>query len=471
MRSAARLLEAVLGGEGRVSVEGTRFGRYHLQQLLGEGGMGQVYRAHDSQTGRIVAVKLLHPHMAADPVYRERFQREARAAAGLVHPNVVPIFDFGEVEDRLFICMQFVTGVGVDSVLAESGPMPVERAVSVVAQAGAALDDAHAEGLVHRDVKPSNLLVTARDFVYLIDFGIARAVGETALTTTGATIGTFAYMAPERFSTGVADARSDVYALACVLYQCLTGRTPYPATALEQQIAAHLTQPPPKPSQARPQIGTVLDDVVATGMAKNPEERYRTAGELAAACISAVTGAPPPAVTEINPGSPSDPPRRRIPVKRVLTAFALVGLTAVGVAAGVAFMKNQSEGNAALPTATTTPIPTTTMAPSSAPPTTTTTSTQAVLLPGPGTHCGTVNVVSGKPIDTMIDAGSISCASVKSVIAQYYLDIKSGKAEGSGAAVRGIYDVSGRWDCISETYAKGGHAHCTLGSIQISTTG
>lgn len=454
-----------------MSVEGTRFGRYHLQQLLGEGGMGQVYRAHDSQTGRIVAVKLLHPHMAADPVYRERFQREARAAAGLVHPNVVPIFDFGEVEDRLFICMQFVTGVGVDSVLAESGPMPVERAVSVVAQAGAALDDAHAEGLVHRDVKPSNLLVTARDFVYLIDFGIARAVGETALTTTGATIGTFAYMAPERFSTGVADARSDVYALACVLYQCLTGRTPYPATALEQQIAAHLTQPPPKPSQARPQIGTVLDDVVATGMAKNPEERYRTAGELAAACISAVTGAPPPAVTEINPGSPSDPPRRRIPVKRVLTAFALVGLTAVGVAAGVAFMKNQSEGNAALPTATTTPIPTTTMAPSSAPPTTTTTSTQAVLLPGPGTHCGTVNVVSGKPIDTMIDAGSISCASVKSVIAQYYLDIKSGKAEGSGAAVRGIYDVSGRWDCISETYAKGGHAHCTLGSIQISTTG
>ncbi|MEU1208522.1 serine/threonine-protein kinase [Nocardia sp. NPDC005825] len=453
-----------------MSVEGTRFGRYHLQQLLGEGGMGQVYRAHDSQTGRIVAVKLLHPHMAADPVYRERFQREARAAAGLVHPNVVPIFDFGEVEDRLFICMQFVTGVGVDAVLAESGPMPVARAVSVVAQAAAALDDAHAEGLMHRDVKPSNLLVTARDFVYLIDFGIARAVGETALTTTGATIGTFAYMAPERFSTGVADARSDVYALACVLYQCLTGQTPYPATALEQQIAAHLTQPPPKPSQARPQIGTVLDHVVATGMAKNPEERYRTAGELAAACLSALEGAPAPAATEIDPGSRADPSRRMI-IRRVLTALALMGLAAVGVVAGAAFMKDQSEGNAALPSTTTSPLPATTSAPSSIPATTAVTTTQAPILPGPGTHCGTVNMPNGKRIDTMIDAGSISCTNVKSVLTQYYLDVKNGKAQGSGAAVSGVVDVSGRWDCISETYAEGGHAHCYLGSIQISTTG
>lgn len=456
-------------------MEGTRFGRYRLQELLGEGGMGQVYRAHDDQTDRTVAVKVLHSHMAADPVFRERFQREARAAAGLGHPHVVPIFDYGEIEDRLFICMQFVIGAGVDSLLVESGPMPVARAVAVVAQAGEALDAAHAVGLVHRDVKPSNLLITARDFVYLIDFGIARAVGETGLTSTGATIGTFAYMAPERFTTGTADARSDVYALACVLYQCLTGRTPYPATALEQQIAAHLTQPPPRPSVLRPQIGTVLDDVIATGMAKDPDQRYQTAGELAAACVAAATAAAPPAETVLNAGQAVAGPRRRIlEPARVRVIVAALVLLGAAVAVGSVFMNDQSGSDAALPTFTTTPNSTT--APSSPAPqtttttTATTTTTQQPVLPGPGTHCGSVTTATGKAIDTMIDAGSISCTSVKSVLAQYYLDAKQGMAEGSGAFVGGIPDVSGRWDCISETAAKGGNAHCTLGSIQISTT-
>ncbi|WP_428847610.1 serine/threonine-protein kinase [Nocardia tengchongensis] len=436
--------------------------------------MGQVYRAYDDQTDRTVAVKVLHSHMAADPVFRERFQREARAAAGLGHPHVVPIFDYGEIEDRLFICMQFVTGAGVDSLLAESGPMPVARAVAVVAQAGEALDAAHAVGLVHRDVKPSNLLITARDFVYLIDFGIARAVGETGLTSTGATIGTFAYMAPERFTTGTADARSDVYALACVLYQCLTGRTPYPATALEQQIAAHLTQPPPRPSVLRPQIGTVLDDVIATGMAKDPDQRYQTAGELAAACVAAATAAAPPAETVINAGQAVVGPRWRIlEPARVSVIVAVLVLLGAAVAVGSAFLNNQSESDAALPTSTTTPNSTTatsSQAAQTTTTTTTTTTTQQPLLPGPGTHCGVVRTTIGTTIDTMIDAGSISCASVKSVLAQYYLDVKQGMAQGSGAYVGGIPDVSGRWDCISETAAKGGNAHCTLGSIQISTT-
>ncbi|MFE3022545.1 serine/threonine-protein kinase [Nocardia tengchongensis] len=436
--------------------------------------MGQVYRAHDDQTDRTVAVKVLHSHMAADPVFRERFQREARAAAGLGHPRVVPIFDYGEIEDRLFICMQFVTGVGVDSLLAESGPMPVARAVAVVAQAGEALDAAHAVGLVHRDVKPSNLLITAGDFVYLIDFGIARAVGETRLTSTGATIGTFAYMAPERFTTGTADARSDVYALACVLYQCLTGRTPYPATALEQQIAAHLTQPPPRPSVLRPQIGFVLDDVIATGMAKDPDQRYQTTGELAAACVAAATAAAPPAETVINAGQTVADLRRRIPKAaraRVMVA-ALVLLGAV-VTVGAVFLNNQSGSDTALPTSTTTPNSTTATSSPAAQTTTTTTittTTQQPILPGPGTHCGSVNTTTGMAIDTMIDAGTISCTTVKSVLSQYYLDVKLGMAEGSGAAVAGIPDAGGRWDCISETAAKGGMAHCRLGSIEISTT-
>ncbi|WUI72200.1 serine/threonine-protein kinase [Nocardia sp. NBC_00403] len=290
-------------------VVGELFGRYTLQAMLGEGGMGQVYRAHDSATDRTVAVKVLHTHLAADPVVRQRFQREARAAASLGHPHVVPIFDFGEIEGRPFICMQFIEGAGVDAVLAESGPMPLARAVSIIAQASEALDAAHAKGLVHRDVKPSNLLVTAGDFVYLIDFGIARAAAETTMTTAGTAIGTFAYMAPERFSAGTADARSDVYALTCVLYQCLTGQNPYPATSAEQQIAAHLTQPPPRPSLLRPDIGVTLDHVIATGLAKDPDSRYQTAAEFAAATVAAATTVFHPAETQVNPASATVDPQ------------------------------------------------------------------------------------------------------------------------------------------------------------------
>lgn len=455
-----------------MSVEGARFGRYLLNRLLGEGGMGQVYEAYDSQTDRTVAVKVLHPHMAADPVFRERFQREARAAAVLAHPNVVPIFDFGEIDGRLFICMQFVSGVGVDSVLTDSGPMPVARAVSVVAQAGEALDAAHAAGLVHRDVKPSNLLITARGFVYLIDFGIARAAAETGLTSTGATIGTFAYMAPERFTTGTADARTDVYALACVLYQCLTGQTPFPATALEQQIAAHLTQPPPRPSRLRPEIGTGLDEVVATGMAKDPRRRYQSASELTAACIVATSAVPPPVETEINsaPTMFNQPGRKSRLV--IIAAGAVVALVGAAIVVGVALF-DKSAGKTASPPAASISNSTSAVPQPVTTPTTTaiTTTTQQPLLPGPGTHCGTVTTTIGTKVDTMIDAGSISCASVKSVLAQYYLDVKAGRGQGSGGSISGVWDVSGSWDCISETAAKGGHAHCSLGSTQISTTG
>ncbi|MTE17351.1 serine/threonine-protein kinase [Nocardia aurantiaca] len=285
-----------------MSVEGTRFGRYVLQQLLGEGGMGQVYRAFDTGTDRVVAVKVLHAHIAADPVFRERFRREAKTAAALGDPHVVPIFDYGQIEGHLFMCMQFLDGEGVDALLARSGPMAVTDAVSVLTQAAAALQAAHAAGLVHRDVKPSNLFITANGFVYLIDFGIARAAGETGLTSIGSTIGTFAYMAPERFTTGIADARADVYALACVAFELLTGRPPFPAAGVEQHIAAHLTQPPPRPSLLRPEVGTGFDAVIARGLAKDPDQRYQTAGELAAACLASASAAPRLVATQVNPG-------------------------------------------------------------------------------------------------------------------------------------------------------------------------
>lgn len=286
------------------------FGRYRLKGLLGAGGMGQVYRAYDTELHRDVAIKVLPQEAAADPVFEQRFRREARAAAGLGEPHVVSIYDSGEIDGRLFIAMQLVNGTDLDSLLKQNGPTPPELAVAIVEQAAAALSAAHAAGLVHRDIKPANLLVTPKNFVYLIDFGIARAPGETALTNTGAAIGTLSYMAPERFATGTADHRADIYALACVLHQCLTGSVPYPAVDAQQQMFAHLNGPPPRPSLVRPGVSAAFDAVIAHGMAADPDRRYPSAEALAAAARAALNGSPGgigPTTWAALPASPSQP--------------------------------------------------------------------------------------------------------------------------------------------------------------------
>jgi predicted Ser/Thr protein kinase len=291
-------------------VEGTPFGRYRLIDLLGRGGMGEVWKAFDTATERIVAVKVLSPQVANDPVFEQRFRREAHAAARLNDPHVVPIHNYGEIEGRLYVDMRLIDGRDLEEMLAD-GPLPPERAVKIVEQIASALNSAHRVGLVHRDVKPSNILVAEDDFAYLIDFGIARGTGETGLTATGNVIGTWPYMAPERFTTGLTDARSDIYALACVFYQTLTSSRPFPGDSVEQQIAGHLTAPPPRPSIAQPGMSPELDVVIATGMAKEPGERYGTTTDLARAARSALTAAGAGVAAPPDPAMHSAPTQAR----------------------------------------------------------------------------------------------------------------------------------------------------------------
>ncbi|MCV7228231.1 protein kinase domain-containing protein [Mycolicibacterium komossense] len=305
---------------------GETFGRYRLEALLGEGGMGQVYRAFDVDTDRIVALKVLPPQLNHDPEFERRFRREAQIAAALNDPHIIPIHQYGEIEGRLYVDMRLVDGRDLSKVIAEDGGrLHPARTVAIVEQVATALDSAHTAGLVHRDVKPSNILIAARDFAYLIDFGIARGLTDTAMTSAGHTVGTLAYMAPERFS-GIAGPESDIYSLTCVLYQCLTGRTPYAGDSAEQQLAGHLSESPPPPSWDGPHIPPAFDAVIAKGMAKNPADRYRSAAELAAASRAALGSVGPTINAQLYVPPTTGAPAKRSNAARyaVIAALALL---------------------------------------------------------------------------------------------------------------------------------------------------
>ncbi|MBW0106511.1 serine/threonine-protein kinase [Pseudonocardia sp. KRD291] len=271
-----------------VSGQGSSVGPYQIEALIGRGGMGEVYRAFDTRRGRVVALKLISPGNAHDETYRARFRRESDSAAGLRDPHVVPIHDFGEIDGRLFLDMRLIDGAGLDTVLTQ-GPMSPTRAVAIIGQVAQALGSAHVQGVVHRDVKPSNILLTSEDFAYLVDFGIARSMDDGGtLTTAGSTIGTLAYMAPERFDGGAPDQRSDTYSLACVLAECLLGRAPFDGKSLPTLMKAHLVAEPPRPSRLRPDVPAALDTVIARGMAKDPTARYGSVYDFALAAQNAL---------------------------------------------------------------------------------------------------------------------------------------------------------------------------------------
>ena len=281
-------------------------GNYRLDGLLGSGGMGEVYKAYDTQRGRYVALKLLPEAFSSDPEYLRRFQRESYVAARLTEPHVVPIHDFGEIDGQLFIDMRLVDGSDINGLLAANGRIAPDLAVHLIGQVAEALDAAHADNLVHRDIKPSNILVTRSDFVYVVDFGIARSVGgqQTALTITGATMGTLHYMAPERFIGREVDGRADIYSLACVLHECLTGEPPFSGKDMAALMYAQLYLGPPPASSLVAGVPPALDAVIARGMAKDPDDRFPTAGALAAAARAALPTAAPtqppvPVMTEL----------------------------------------------------------------------------------------------------------------------------------------------------------------------------
>ncbi|MDT3446181.1 protein kinase domain-containing protein [Pseudofrankia sp. BMG5.37] len=297
-------MAATTTGEGAMTQR--MFGPYRIEALLGRGGMGEVYRAYDTGQQRMVALKVLLPGLAGDPQFAERFRRESEIVAQLREPHVIPIHRHGEIDGQLFIDMRLVEGAHLGTVLRD-GPLDPWTAVDVVGQVASALDAAHADGLVHRDVKPSNVLCAGRgrptDFVYLVDFGIARSVDGTGITTTGVAVGSVEYMAPERFQSGRVDQRADVYSLACLLFECLSGRRPFVTAERLAVIMAHMQDPPPVLSAARPGAPTVFDDVIVRGLAKAPSDRHPSASAFAEAAREALATLTPP-----TPATPVPPP-------------------------------------------------------------------------------------------------------------------------------------------------------------------
>jgi hypothetical protein len=274
---------------------GTDFLGYRIEELIGRGGMGVVYRAYDLRLKRPVALKLIAPALALDERFRERFARESELVMSLEHPNVVPIYDAGDVEGRVYLAMRLVDGTDLGSLLRAQGALEPVRAMAICAQIAMALDAAHARELVHRDVKPSNVLLDSTEHVYLADFGLTRRLDDQVGDPgDDRSIGTPAYLAPEQLDGQSVDGRADVYSLGCLLYECLTGERVFPRASRLAEAWAHLEEEPPRASRGRPGLPDAIDAVICRALAKEPGQRYPTCAALISAAQDALGVRRPP---------------------------------------------------------------------------------------------------------------------------------------------------------------------------------
>jgi serine/threonine protein kinase len=266
---------------------GDEIGGYRIEAVAGRGGMGVVYRARERRPNRIVAIKVIAPELAADSDFRARFELESNTAAEIEHPNVIPVYGVGEDHGLLFIAMRFVHGIDLGRLLRQTGRLPPQRAAHLIAQVAAALDAAHARGLVHRDVKPGNILVAEDDHVYLTDFGLTkRAADSRGMTKTGMLVGTVDYIAPEQVEGRPVDARTDVYALGCVTYEALSGSVPFPRESEIAKIFAHVNEEPPPLRDQPPPLAAAVE----RAMAKRPADRFQSAGDFGRAVSAGAVG-------------------------------------------------------------------------------------------------------------------------------------------------------------------------------------
>src|SRR4051812_45528853 len=378
---------------------GSTFAGHRIEDVAGRGGMGVVYRATQLALDRTVALKVIAPGLLEDQAVRNRFVRESKVAASIDHPNVIPIYYAGEEDGIAYIAMRYVPGDDVRSLVRREGPLAPERAARIVAQLAGALDEAHAAGLVHRDIKPANVLLTAEDHVYLTDFGLTKhALSVAGSTKPGHWVGTLDYVAPEQIRGERIDARADVYALGCLLFFTLTGVVPFRRDSDEARLWAHLSEPPPKPSALVPEVPTAFDSVIERALAKDPEERYPSAGDLGRAAIAAaanrrpaererlvakgaaapvesptVSAAARPAAAAAAPAAADPGLTQRQPEPethvlgrarrpRGLVAVGVLVIAAAAVAAAFALGKDDDGTNAAKATPTATPSPSATAA-------------------------------------------------------------------------------------------------------------
>jgi serine/threonine protein kinase len=341
---------------------GTEFAGYRVEGLLGRGGMGVVYRAEHPRLGATIALKVMEPELALDEVFRERFVREARAAARLRHPNIIPIYDAGEWHGDLYIAMRYIEGEDLRSLL-RKGALPPEQTYVIGLQIASALDAAHRSGLIHRDVKPGNILIEpgpdagSEPIAYLADLGLTKHVdSNTGGTGSGELLGTIDYIAPEQISGSQVDARADIYSLACVLFECLTGAVPYVRENQAAVLWAHLHDDVPRATTVNPSLSRAVDAVLARGMAKSPDDRFSTGRELVTAlqapveAATAVGDGMPTRPIQSSPSvapAPSAPATGRRRGKRALVLAAALGvlLGSVGAAA-VALLVSDDETNA-----------------------------------------------------------------------------------------------------------------------------